>query len=302
MDNKKFESPEEVQAFFDSGEFADGFKNWLATLLQRPESVQYFEGLESPLRNFEKVAAPKISNIILAFKKWTVNIEILGKVGWLPHYTMPFEDIAEWEGDNEDIQRRVLNYYEDKWNDIRSTMEKRLSYYKADEHAKAVFHEALNAHECGLYRLVCPALFSAIERVFRAGKVGPINSVELIGNLVNDDSHIENFIYTGYIDLHIIPYLMKGLEVEKVESKKGTQETKTDWPEWAGPIFGIYKSIFEKKDLHILEQGGPVPNRHAAIHGLVVYSSPQNSLNAIFLADNIFRIVTHFTSVPSSPQ
>ncbi|MCY4138623.1 MAG: hypothetical protein OXF56_10200 [Rhodobacteraceae bacterium] len=32
-----------------------------------------------------------------------------------------------------------------------------------------------------------------------------------------------------------------------------------------------------------------MPNRHAAVHGLVVYSSMQNSLNAIFMADYIFQ-------------
>ncbi len=31
MDDKKFESPEEVRAFLDSDAFADGFKKWLVT-------------------------------------------------------------------------------------------------------------------------------------------------------------------------------------------------------------------------------------------------------------------------------
>jgi hypothetical protein len=35
----------------------------------------------------------------------------------------------------------------------------------------------------------------------------------------------------------------------------------------------------------------PVPNRHAAIHGLVVYSSFKNSLNTLFMTDYIFQVI-----------
>ena len=43
----------------------------------------------------------------------------------------------------------------------------------------------------------------------------------------------------------------------------------------------------------------PIPNRHAAIHGLIVYSSMKNSFNTIIMADYIFQIVTQAIS-PSS--
>ncbi len=42
----------------------------------------------------------------------------------------------------------------------------------------------------------------------------------------------------------------------------------------------------------------PVPNRHAAVHGLVSYSSMQNSLNTIFMADYIFQVIS-FLKNPS---
>jgi hypothetical protein len=35
----------------------------------------------------------------------------------------------------------------------------------------------------------------------------------------------------------------------------------------------------------------PVPNRHAAIHGLVSYTSHLNSLNMLIMADFIFYVV-----------
>ena len=288
MDNKKFEIPKESLRLID--------QIFEPLELALHHIVKPFE---LALHNFVEVHSPTISNVIREFEKCNVSSEVLRKAGWLPHDTMPFKDIAEWEDDNEDIQRQVLDYYEDKWKDIRSTMEERLLDYKVDEDAKAVFREALDAHESELYRLVCPALFSAIDRVLRAGQVGHINYKKLIGSLA--EGGIEDFIYRGAFDLSIFPHLMKGLKLEKEEGKNGTPETEPDWPKSANSIIGIYKGFKEERDLHSLEQD-PVPNRHAAIHGMVVYSSPQNSLNAIFLADYIYGIVTHSISVPSSPQ
>ena len=36
----------------------------------------------------------------------------------------------------------------------------------------------------------------------------------------------------------------------------------------------------------------PIPNRHAALHGLVIYSSMQNSLNSIFMTEFIFQVIS----------
>ena len=36
----------------------------------------------------------------------------------------------------------------------------------------------------------------------------------------------------------------------------------------------------------------PVPNRHAAVHGYVVYSTMQHSLNMIFMAEFIFHVIS----------
>ena len=44
----------------------------------------------------------------------------------------------------------------------------------------------------------------------------------------------------------------------------------------------------------------PVPNRHAAVHGLVVYSSMQNSLNAVFMADFIFQVIGSLKKLASA--
>ena len=59
MDNKKFESPEEVLRLID----------------------QIFESLELALHNFAKVTSPILLNVILEFEKWNVSSDVLGKAG-----------------------------------------------------------------------------------------------------------------------------------------------------------------------------------------------------------------------------
>ena len=55
-------------------------------------------------------------------------------------------------------------------------------------------------------------------------------------------------------------------------------------------VHGVFQRVGNEEDRERLKQN-PVPNRHAALHGFVTYDSPQNSLNAIFIADYIFRII-----------
>ena len=58
----------------------------------------------------------------------------------------------------------------------------------------------------------------------------------------------------------------------------------------------LYNRIATEEDRNRCNQD-PVPNRHAAVHGLVVYSSNQNSLNTIFMADYIFQIILKSNSL-----
>lgn len=65
--------------------------------------------------------------------------------------------------------------------------------------------------------------------------------------------------------------------------------------------YGLH--LFQKLKAHLYEKVGedeaiiaklaadPVPNRHAALHGLVCYKTVQSSLNAIIIADFIFHLI-----------
>ena len=80
----------------------------------------------------------------------------------------------------------------------------------------------------------------------------------------------------GFYELDIF-----GLLTKHIEHEDETESSKF--------IYGLFQKVQSEEDRERLQQD-PIPNRHAALHGLVVYSSQQNSLNAIFIADYIFRI------------
>lgn len=213
--------------------------------------------------------------------QWDISMEVLGKAGWLPHCTIPYKDIAECGEDVEAVGRHLLGYYTDNWQDVRSRIESRVSGYSIDEEAEATFREALNAHEQGLYRCVCRVLFPEIERVFRVelfdNEVRPIGYKNIIDVLIKDKG-IGEFVPGGLYQLTLFRHLMKALAKE--ETSEGDKR-----------IYGLYQRVDTEEDRDRLQQDS-IPNRHAAIHGLVVYSSQQNSLNMLFLADYVFEMMS----------
>ena len=238
-----------------------------------------------------EIHASKISTAISELRKWDLSCEILGRVGWLPHYTIPFEQIAEFGDDVELIRSELLDYYTSNWQNVRAEIEARLSDYMVDGEAKATLREALDAHEAGFYRCVCRVLFPEIERVFRKGlfgnKIGPIPYSEFIEKLTDDDKSIDAFIHRGLYDLTIFAHLTEAVREEQriAEGQKPTASDDT--------IFGLFTGVRREEHVERLKRNA-IPNRHAAIHGLVAYSTQQNSLNTIFVADYIFEVVGSF--------
>ncbi len=285
----KFNSPEEVRAFLDSDGFADGFKKWLVTSGILKEMSRQIEPLLRAWCHFLKSHASQIANVIVEFQKWNLSCEVIGRAGWLPHYTTPFDNIAEYGDDAELIRNKLDDYYTSNWQNVRAKIEARISHYRVDREAKATLREALDAHEAGLYRCVCRVLFPEIERVFRkelfGNRIGPIGYRKFIKRLTDDDKSIDAFIHRGLYDLTIFAHLTKA-----VREKKRIERGEEPVSESDDLIFGLFTDVKCEEHLESLKNN-PVPNRHAAIHGLVVYSSQQNSLNTIFLADYIFEVI-----------
>ena len=253
--------------------------------------------LDENLKTFAKCVEPIAEALIpivlkleRGFSQWDLYREVLGRAGWVPHYTTPFGDIAECGDDMTAVRSSLRDYYKSNWQSVRREIESRLADYKVDSQAKETLCEALDAHEAGFYRCVSRVLFPEIERMFRIelfeDKIGNIRAEEMIKGLVAGESelakdkYIEDFTPNGIYELALFECLIKVLK-EKDEIDNTTS------------ILGIYTSVKTEEERERVKQD-PVPNRHAAMHGLVDYSTPQNSLNMIFVADYIFQIISSF--------
>ena len=289
IDSTKLGSPGEIRAFLESDAFADGFKEWLIESGIVAETERRLAQLAPAWQRLAKAFKPIALHVVSEFDKWNVSSDLLRRAGWLPHYTTPFDLIRECNGSAEAVRDVVLDYYERDWQRVRERIEGHLSAYGVDEEAKATFHEALQAHETGLYRSVCRVLFPEVERVFRAELFDhaerSVSSDEWIRKLVSDDRPLEEFVSNGLYDLSVFGHLTKSVR-EKDRRERGDRPVSEDDER----IFGLFSSVWSEAARQRL-RSDPVPNRHAAIHGLVVYSSPQHSLNTIFMADYVFQII-----------
>ena len=181
----------------------------------------------------------------------------------------------------EAVRNKILEYYAVNWGAVRSEIETRLANYNIDDEAKETLREALYAHEAKLYRCVVRVLFPEVERALRTMLLDDITKrigyKELVEKL-NEGKAIDDFILQGLYDLHLFNHLTRALE-EEGESESDDM------------VFGWFQRVVGEGDRNLLMQD-PVPNRHAALHGFVSYSTQQHSLNAIFLADYILGVVS----------
>ena len=242
---------------------------------------EHLEPLALSLQPFMEAVTPVVLRMSREFSKWDVSSELLGRAGWLPHYTTPFDLVAKWDKDTGALQGTLLDYYEDNWKMIRSQIESQLSDYNVDSESVATFHEALDAHEAGLYRCVSRVLFPEIERVIRvelfSNYVGNIGYKKKIQKLL-DGKDLGDFIPGGFYELTLFSHLTKNLEGAEVSEN-------------AKFVYGLFENVSTEEDRKRVQQD-PIPNRHAAIHGLVVYSSQLNSLNMLFMTDYFFEVIS----------
>ena len=186
------------------------------------------------------------------------------EAGWFPHSTFP-RHLLNWNGDETYSDEMVLTHYRNNWSTVSHVIGNELANCDVDFDAKEAIRQALIAHENGLYRLVPPALFTAIERAVRVclydDKVGSISVkdqlVNLVGRLPLSILPDGNLAFVGFGQLS--HHLYENIHTDEVRER-------------------------------FLEAS--IPNRHAAIHGLVIYSSEKSSLNAIFVAMYVFQILT----------
>lgn len=184
--------------------------------------------------------------------------------GWLPHYTSPMFDLIGGETEIE-ISEKFQAYYSDNFDEVRRQFLDHLEHYVLDEEAKSVFREALECHARGAYRAAVRLLFPEIERV------------------VCDDFH------GGRTDQGIASII----DFRKAAGQLPIGEVLSF--EHGLTLLGTLDNhLYVKVTAADIERfkANPVPNRHAAIHGIVSYSTMQNSINALITADLIFHLIS----------
>lgn len=249
------------------------------------EALQQFEAALRPFRPFvqelariSQAIAPYVQAIapyIESFARYNKFVDSVGSTGWLPYHTVSIDYVEECGNDMPLLEHRLSTFYKTNWDNIRQDIESRLAGYHISEEAKSTFREALSAHEMGHYRCVCRVLFPEIDRAFRVhffdDKAERISSATMLDRL-NRNTSLENCMpreaYGWILFERLIHHLF-----EQVDNENRTK--------------------FERDF---------VPNRHAALHGLVAYSTHKHSMNMIIMADYIFQILTSTTKPTSSQQ
>jgi hypothetical protein len=211
---------------------------------------------------------------ILRLAEAAAQAASLEEAGLLPHLTTPWNLVSK-EISTADRRQRVLDYYAENWGAVEADFAAHVLEYRIDDEAKSVFSEALACHREGLYRAAVRTLFPEMERVYRSAF-----EIEPHGHAVS------------LIDL---------------------RETGGALPVGVLLEFQPTLSLFHKLDQHIYERvkspeqvarcaEDPVPNRHAALHGLVVYSTQEHSLNTLIMADFVFYLIHQMVLLDEEAQ
>ena len=234
--------------------------------IQQPNSdlMDFFSGLVEMAARF-KAWLEANSDAITEAVSLAHRHVLFNSANWLPHYTTPFH-LVDFQTDAAGLVAMLERYYAENWDQVRAAFEARLLGLPIDDEAKATFREALDAHGMGLYRVAPRLLFPEIERIVReeyfGGKLG---------------------IYTSL------------KEARTAVGQLGFSELQQ---EDGDPVFAQFRRFYS----HLYENVGTaervaelsldaVPNRHAALHGLVTYKSLQTSLNALIMAEFMFHAV-----------
>ena len=202
---------------------------------------------------------------IVGFLEWAGDsyprAKLLEATGWLPHYTTPDLNPDQETGAADAL---VANYYQEAWPQVEAAFRERLAGWQIDDEAKACFGEALSAHRYGLYRVAPRLLFPEIERLARI-ELGDILNVTASQRDLRDAAGAlggSNFIRTGVLSLRLFGAFTHRIYA-KVETEAHLEQVRSD----------------------------PVPNRHAAIHGLASYNTQKSSLNALIIAEFVLLTI-----------
>ncbi|MDG4647281.1 hypothetical protein P6F26_02390 [Roseibacterium sp. SDUM158017] len=183
--------------------------------------------------------------------------------GLLPHATTPWEQFSE---DNPALfGPTVVSFYKESWDAAEEKFRIDLEEYDVSDEAKRAMHDALICHRHELFRSVVLTLLPYVEMEFR--KAFQID----VGGHAASLQELRDIVWkvpAGIVLSHAAP--MDLLEILDAH---------------------LYEKVKTAEALSRF-QADQIPNRHAAIHGLIEYSSLENSLNTLIVADYVFFIIS----------
>jgi hypothetical protein len=249
----------------------DALRSWQASMepiqakaRQWQDSMRAVQEAASALvRQFEVNLAPLVTGLEPFFEQHRL-CERVEEAGWLPHRITPFE-IVQAADSIAAIDEAMHRHYRDGWPQVAADLTAGLAALDIDDEAKSTFGEALAAHDAGLYRCAPRLLYPEIERVAR---------IEIHG---------------GAFDKMASQHRLKILVSEL---------SPADLASTGVPGMRFYRVLTQHLYAHMkddtareLATANAVPNRHAALHGIVSYVSEKSSLNAILAADYLFQAI-----------
>ena len=257
-----------------------------ATTHWRQQFVEFDKAMKGIRQKLQTDAEP-IKRALQALQKFQANWgdyfheitknnaakQALREAGLLPHKTTPWHAF-----ENEDLDavpRISLAHYAENWAKIEEQIIADLAAYQISASAKESFYEALACHRNGLYRPAVLTLLPAVEMEFR--KAFELNAGDPAASLKELREVIKN-VPAGYVLSHVAPFDMFRVLDEH-----------------------LYESVKSQEALEKF-QVDPIPNRHAAIHGLIEYTDVLHSLNAIIIADYVFLMISQITKYAENQE
>jgi hypothetical protein len=259
-----------------------GYDHWRSEITKAVGSVvelhrQLHDAMEPTRRAIEMVTrlAPSLGDhfikVAAQIHKIRRACDKLKEAGWLPHDTTPNHLLRDDDMSAAELRNSLDAYYRDGWPTIAAAFLKRLDAFEIDEEAKEAFREAIAAHGNGHHRMTVRGLFPELERVAR---------IELQGDPLRS--------LAGQPTLREI--------VARLPAGAVVPDGFFSVPLYMALSEHAYENVHTSQ-AHKRFSDSPIPNRHAALHGLVSYTSHQSSVNALILADYIFEIITAIKSL-----
>jgi hypothetical protein len=255
----------------------DGFRLPPTLLPQIEDSARQFieqqQKLAQSLRATVEAFRPNFQALDQGISDFIRNVaaierksRLLSEAGFLPHVTMPDGLVDECVDDVAHLSASLEKHYCDNWPEIEDALAVRVASYLIDDEAKETFREALALHRLGHYRAVVRLLFPEIERLARSD------------GTLSEFARVNGWTKKPYM---VLQELAGELPLSAIESGG----------------YGCFV-LFQRLCDHLYINADPermesdaVPNRNAALHGLVVYRSFKNSLNTLIMTDFVFQVV-----------